>query len=297
MKVSVKLLAVALTFFISLSSLADAKPSQTALSRCPEDNAAHQIDYSTPESNKKSIERILKKQKAPAVVYALGKDQRSNLKTILRDKPNLNICVLGASLLTLSVAMGDDELAALLLEHGAKPDEPKTSFGSTPYMDALSMGKYAMASLILNHGANPLANSDGGTTALHELARGQVLAGAPESMQEQIKIAEFLLAKGVKLDAPGPQGSRALAMAAISKKFELAEFFIQRGADVNMQNNKRKTALHFASGANGNVDMVKLLLSHGANPLLLDAGGLSALDVARRAGRSDIAQAIEDFKK
>jgi ankyrin repeat protein len=297
MRVLLKLFAVGLIFMVSLSSIAGARSGQHVLSRCPVLNPDFEFDTSTPESTSLSIERSLKKQKAPPIAFALGKDQRSALKTLLKGKPDLNVCVFESSLLSYSVSVGDAELAALLLSHGAHPDHPRDFLGATPLMLALSMGQYEIATLILNHGANPRAKGDRGSTSLHSLANGSVPAGAVESVQEQARLAERLLAKGVKLETRGQQGNSALLYAAMHAKFSLVKVLLDRGANVNARNIFRKTALHLASESNGRIALVKLLLDSGVDPKLLDADGLSAIEIARRAGRIDIAQVIEDFKK
>ena len=91
-----------------------------------------------------------------------------------------------------------------------------------------------------------------------------------------------------------------------SKYISLTQKFIKNGGDVNelydlkvyvknhygaikalpLQINgvdfiKRQTLLHFAA-FNGKIELVKLLLAHGANPLLLNSQNESAIDDALR---------------
>eukprot|EP00090_Calanus_glacialis_P034374 TRINITY_DN57688_c0_g1_i1.p1 TRINITY_DN57688_c0_g1~~TRINITY_DN57688_c0_g1_i1.p1 ORF type:complete len:175 (+),score=49.99 TRINITY_DN57688_c0_g1_i1:70-594(+) len=63
---------------------------------------------------------------------------------------------------------------------------------------------------------------------------------------------------------------------------------LEEGADVNSAaNNKGSTSLHLAS-CEGHVEVVKLLLDHGADPNHLDRSGWSALDRAVWAGRMGV---------
>ena len=60
------------------------------------------------------------------------------------------------------------------------------------------------------------------------------------------------------------------------------------GADLDLSDNKDRTALHYAT-VRGNRKAVELLLSHGANAALEEWQGLTALDLARSKGHDEIA--------
>ena len=73
--------------------------------------------------------------------------------------------------LRYAIQAGDVDMARLLLEHGAKPDEgsePRLS----PLMEAAAMGKPDMARVLLEHGANVnLPEPRSKMTPLHYAAR------------------------------------------------------------------------------------------------------------------------------
>ena len=133
-----------------------------------------------------------------------------------------------------------------------------------------------------------------------------------------IKVADFLLKQNaVIVEARNAQGESPLMMASLKGHLAQAKRLIQRGAEVNKPG---WTPLHYAASNPEPVslDMVRLLLEHhayidadspnkstplmmaarygrdpvvqllleeGADPLLRNEQGLSAIDFARQAGR------------
>lgn len=66
---------------------------------------------------------------------------------------------------------------------------------------------------------------------------------------------------------------------------------IDRGADVNQQNNKGKTALMFAA-SEGHEDIVQFLIDHGAKVDIADEYGTTALIVASTAGKYKVVELL-----
>lgn len=139
------------------------------------------------------------------------------------------------------------------------------------------------------------------------------------------KVLALLLAqKKIKVDARTPQDETPLMLAALKGQADVAAQLIELGADVNKPG---WTPLHYAATA-GHVALIQLLLEHhayidaespngstplmmaamygtpsavklllesGADPLLKNGLGLSALDFAQRANRSQSIPIIEAF--
>lgn len=89
--------------------------------------------------------------------------------------------------------------------------------------------------------------------------------------------------------------SGALLKAALEGDLSAARDLIERGADVNSIFNKSQgedvTPLFFAS-VRGNLDVVELLLEHGAHPDRGYAKNASALGYAAGQGHADVAEAL-----
>ncbi len=135
-----------------------------------------------------------------------------------------------------------------------------------------------------------------------------------------LKVANFLLDQPALLvEARNAQGESPLMMAALHGRLALARRLIERRAEVNKpgwaplhyaaahaepvsldmvrlllehhayidaESPNRTTPLMMAAQY-GSLDVVKLLLEEGADPLLRNEQGLSAIDFARRASRPD----------
>jgi uncharacterized protein len=140
-----------------------------------------------------------------------------------------------------------------------------------------------------------------------------------------VKVADFLLNQNsVKVEARNRQGESPLMMAALKARLPQARRLIQREAEVNKPG---WTPLHYAASNPepvsadmvnlllehhayidaaspnkttplmmaahyGHDSVVKLLLEEGADPLLRNEQGLSAIDFAHRAKRTEAAALI-----
>lgn len=142
------------------------------------------------------------------------------------------------------------------------------------------------------------------------------------------KVVLFLLEQpSVKVEARNPSGESPLMLAALKGHLDLARRLIQRKAEVNKPG---WTALHYAASntTEASLDMVRLLLEHhayidaespnrstplmmaahyghpavvqllleeGADPMLRNEQGLTAIDFARRGQRTESADLIASF--
>ncbi|XP_076945792.1 putative E3 ubiquitin-protein ligase XBAT35, partial [Bidens hawaiensis] len=91
------------------------------------------------------------------------------------------------------------------------------------------------------------------------------------------------------------EGKTPLILASTNPQlFDVAKTLTELGANVNAYRSGHHagTPLHHAAQS-GLVQMVNLLLSHGANALVLNDDCQTALDVARLKGNSNVVRAIE----
>jgi ankyrin repeat protein len=73
---------------------------------------------------------------------------------------------------------------------------------------------------------------------------------------------------------------------------EAIRWLLERGVDPNLTGRWRWTALHHAIARDNALEIVDLLLDHGADPRLL-ANGRSAIAIAARRGRADVLASFE----
>jgi len=67
--------------------------------------------------------------------------------------------------------------------------------------------------------------------------------------------------------------------------------FLEQEPDVNAKDEFGYTALHLAADR-GNINVVELLLKHGADPTIKDGDGLSAAEIAQVAGHAEITKLV-----
>jgi ankyrin repeat protein len=152
--------------------------------------------------------------------------------------------------------------------------------GDYPLHVAAERSHVVVVEELLRHGASPEVSNSARRTPL-ELA---LLAGKTE-------VAHLLVNKGATAE---PQSLLFLLVdAAVSDRDALA-FVVARGADVNAAVAAGDRPLHRAV-AQGQLLLVKRLITLGAEVNLTNALGLTPLAMAQARGRRDIAALLESF--
>ncbi|XP_039017761.1 putative E3 ubiquitin-protein ligase XBAT35 isoform X2 [Hibiscus syriacus] len=122
-----------------------------------------------------------------------------------------------------------------------------------------------------------------------ELLYNQVNYGNSEGIKS-------LVSEGAGLEWIDREGKTPLILACLNPQlFDVAKTLIELGANANAYRPGRfgGTPLHHAA-KRGLENTVKLLLSHGANPLVMNYGCQTPLEVARVKGNVNVVRAIED---
>jgi ankyrin repeat protein len=195
------------------------------------------------------------------------------------------------------------ELAELLLAAGADI-HAEVTWGMTPLQWAANMGSRDVAEVLLAHGARPQLNmwcaaglgmldvvrsfwdSPGtlkpgaGQTRSRDLGNGRWgKAPAPEGYQElvseafyiaarngHIDVAQFLLDRGADINCRGFFGAPGLHWAAIHGHKPMVQFLIARGADLHLRDQQfNSTPLGWALEGKRE-EIAELLQAHGALP-------------------------------
>ena len=169
------------------------------------------------------------------------------------------------------------------LSQGADVDahEPKEA---TTLTIAAIWGKADVVKLLLDHGANANIIGFGGEPILYQA----ITHGMPCA-----SVVKLLLDHGAKVNAADNDGQTALIGAATLGDPTIAALLLAHGAAINLKTKEPreggggKTALMTAVGPQGHVNMVKLLLAHGADVNAQDSGGNTALTDALTFGETE----------
>jgi ankyrin repeat protein len=225
----------------------------------------------------------------------------------------------GATPLMLAARSGDRDTVAKLVETGADVNAKEKEFGQTALMVAAGLDRPDVVKLLLSRGAdwkaassvvdlkqltaivddgtgrpqqqgpargpdvagvtrgyryNELIGTQGGLTALHFAARQGSAAAAHALVEGGVDVNET---------SPGDQAS-PLLIALINGHFDLAAYFLEKGANPNLVSDAGVAPLYallnvqwapiaaypqpraYLQQANGYLDVMKMLLDKGADP-------------------------------
>ncbi len=248
------------------------------------------------------IHHCSNKKKVDVVAFLL----QNNAKTEIVDRD-------GCTPLHSATFRGNTACVAKLVEAGANVNHPDVD-SSTPLHKAAYSGAVECVQLLLDARADAEAVDVDGVTALHKAA-----------FNGHWEIIKVLLSRGAERNRADRHGSTALHKAAFSGSVASVKVLVEAGADVmvfdgeghspmhlachkmhpevlrallqslakveraNLQSNNaaKETPLHLASKS-GCAKCVEVLIEAGADLKTVDAGGLSALDVATRLGRNEV---------
>ena len=163
-----------------------------------------------------------------------------------------------------------------LLEGGATTDR----LPELPFV-AASRGHVPALAALLDGGAD--------IEALDPQQRTPLLVAVDEGRTE---IVRLLLKRGASTEG-APRGdrrqTRPLIQAARFGFDEIAQLLIEAGANIESSGGQPRSTPLIAAARSGQLPTVKLLLDAGADPKATLAGGVTAADVAERAGHTEIA--------
>ena len=166
----------------------------------------------------------------------------------------------GNSLLYVAAEKNQVDKINFLLDNGANVNI-KNERGITPLNIACDKKALDAVQLLIDRGADVNTRTNRGNTPLSCMASG----------------------KGCTL-------VNAVAFNQVYDFTDVAEILLDNGADVNLQN-----PLLFAARV-GNLKMVQLLMSKGANINATNSTGQTALQIAQQNGHTNIVNFLKDFK-
>ncbi|WP_455198591.1 ankyrin repeat domain-containing protein [Kaarinaea lacus] len=179
----------------------------------------------------------------------------------------------GKTALMFAASEGHRDVAQLLIDHGAKVNIAD-HYGTTALIVGSTAGKHDIVELLLKHGANPDARDQSGSAPLVNA----VYFGHTRTVQ-------LLLPKLDKLS--NQDGEELLLLASGLGHADIVRSMIDFGINANARGLKQRTALMAAVNFD-KPEVVKVLLSKGADPQAKDVDGNTAFSVARDKGYTEI---------
>lgn len=217
------------------------------------------------------------------VEHARSRGQAAVVRTLERalDAPDLDRP--GRALLA-AAKTGDADAAAIALRQGADV-EVRDGAGRTPLLIAVTEDRLAVARLLVAMGASPDA-----LDARHDTP--WLVTGVTGS----VPMAELLLRFNPDLTIRNRYGGVSIIPAAERGHVDYVRRVAKTRIDLNHVNDLGWTALLEAillgDGSARYVDIVSILLDHGADPTIRDGDGVSPLQHARDRGFTAIARVL-----
>jgi ankyrin repeat protein len=178
--------------------------------------------------------------------------------------PNAPLTRTGDTALMMASRTGKVDAVRVLLDRGANANAQETWGGTTALMWAISEKHPEVVKLLIERGANvnarsyyvPSASGRGfeGSTPVPEKPEGEFEEFASgwftplmfAARENALDSARLLVAAGAGIDARAADGKDALSLALFDGSYDVADFLIDSGANVNQQDAQRFTPLFWA---------------------------------------------------
>jgi ankyrin repeat protein len=169
----------------------------------------------------------------------------------------------------------------ILLEHGADPN--KTGYGGiTPLMLAARLSLGSAITLLLDAGADVTMRDANGVQAL----------GIAVSTGSDIDVIELLIQGGSPIDEKQSDGVTPVMEAAVKRHYDALDLLLENGANINtIASDPESTAL-MALAQKGDIDMAEYIIERGAEVNLCNSDNLRALGVAAAYNHLDMVQLL-----
>ncbi|KAJ3642022.1 hypothetical protein Zmor_028486 [Zophobas morio] len=175
------------------------------------------------------------------------------------------------------------DVIKLLIEKGIDVNVQDGN-GKTALLFACRYGVYENAEVLLNSGASINMVDKDKMNALHYALR---------SRKHNPNVVKLLIEKGIDVNVQDGNGKTALLLAGENGVYETAEMLLNSGASLNIVDNDKMNALHYASQSwKDNRDVIKLMIEKGIDVNVQDGNGKTALQLACKNGDYGIAKKL-----
>lgn len=188
----------------------------------------------------------------------------------------------GKTALMLAAAGGFTDIVKVLVDRGADY-AIRDNYDTTALIAAATSGHPDTAVALVEYGADPTFKDTSG---------GSALSNATFFGHTDVVLA--ILEKMPELSAP--VGNELLLLSAGLGHEKIAAALIKKGVDVDARGVKSRTPL-MAAAAFNKIELIKILLENGADPMVVDEDETTALQVAVNKGNQEIISLLKSVQK
>jgi ankyrin repeat protein len=175
--------------------------------------------------------------------------------------------------------------------------------GDTPLHVASAALRTWAARILLRNGADVNAKNRRGATSLHYSCDPRPNSGGVWNPKEQAALINLLIRRGARIEAADKSGATALHRAVRARSASAVRSLLENGASVHVPSGELGSSpLHLAvqsTGASGTADaaeqqleIIRLLLAHGASAKAEDKRGRTVFDWARNKRVMSVLQSV-----
>ena len=211
-------------------------------------------------------------QKSPLYAAAAIGDLRV-VQQLVSEGANLNKAdTLGGTPLFVSCMSGHLSVVRFLVENGADIERPQEQ-GWTPLCIAAENGHLSTVKYLIEKGASKETANDQGATPLFAAC-----------MHGKLEAAQYLVEQGANLDVCNIYGATLLTAASDGGHLRIVQYLIERGRCLNECEIKCNSTSLFLAVSRRHLEVVRLLVSLGADMHIRNSSGAAPLHVACENG-------------
>ncbi|KAL7037562.1 hypothetical protein ACKWTF_009276 [Chironomus riparius] len=193
-----------------------------------------------------------------------------------------------------SSSYGHLEVSQMLIKYGANVNALDL-WKFSPLHEASAKGKYEIVKLLLKHGADPkLKNRDNATPLdlakdqeIADLLRGNAALLDAAKKGDLARVKKLLTSDNINCRDVAGRNSTPLHLAAGYNNYEVVEYLLENGANVNSTDKGGLIALHNASSF-GHLEIAAILIKYNTQVDAVDKWGFTPLHEASQKGRTQL---------
>lgn len=205
-------------------------------------------------------------------------------------KAHLSVTILLSLLLAFSCnstnESGKSENTKNVLPQQATSNVADVTYNTDQIMQAALNGKLNTVEVALQNGFD--------VNTIDENKRTMLMLSAFNGHRQIVK---FLIDKGADLNMRDAINRTALMYASTGPFVSTVEILLKSGAEPNITDDEQNWTAAMMAAAEGQLEVLKVLVNNGADLEMVDVDGESSLDFAKANGHTEVVKYIESHYK